>query len=188
MAETTVPQPESQCVENATENILLQLSAAELLAPKYADKSLHLDWWWEQPFFEGEEYALPPLCIYIEALVLSTEDVPGNRAQRLTVQWNVYMEWRSNADSHVGALTKNNFLAFTPYRVAIHRALHGWKGENMVSGLKRIEGPVNMTGLERKGVLIRQSYKGIVLDETASTEKTFGEVLHLDLRSEIVTT
>lgn len=184
MAQSTIPQPDETTVWSVTEAILVALRDDAIFNPKYIDNSLHLDWWWEQPFFEGDEYALPPLCIYVEANVVESFTETDKR-QRVKVNFTVYMEWRSNADSHVGALTKNSFLSFKPYAMAIHRALQGFKNQQMYTALKRVAGPLNVPGIERKGVLISQTYQCIMYDCTASPEKALAQLIDFKLKGEV---
>ena len=185
MPTTTVPQPDESTVWTVAEEILTHLSIDPVLSPKYLDKSLHLDWWWEQPFFEGSEYALPPLCIYLEGNVVELHN-ENDRADRVTVNFTVYVEWRSNADSHIGALTRSHFLGFKPWVMAVHRALQGFKSDNMHTKLRRVAGPVNVTGLERGAVLISQTYRCILYDRTATKEKIMAHLEDFRISGETV--
>jgi hypothetical protein len=164
------PSPEDQSVWTAVEEIIARLRGDDQFN---TFGKAHIDWWWEQPFFEGEEYPYGQLTLYVEANVVETKDEGRIGIQLLTTDFTVYMEWRSNADSHDGAVSKDNFLAFQQYPVAIHRRLHGYQGANMNNKLHRVGGPRNVPGIERKGVLIAQTYRCNVRDCTGVPARTF---------------
>lgn len=172
---TTIPQPSTSTIWQGTEEILNALANNDVLKPLFDTNEMHLDWWWEQPFFEGDEYAYAPLAFFVAAAVNDIKNEAKGR-DRVSVHFTVYMEWRSNADSHVGALTKSNFLGFGPFYNAMHRCLQDLKTPSMHNALRRIAGPVPVPGIERKGVLLSTTYSCIIYDCTATPEQIQAQI------------
>lgn len=180
-----IEQVDTNTVWQVTEQILAKLRNDDVLKPFCDEKKIHLDWWWEQPFNEDEEYPLPSLCYYISNDVIEVTNEAKNK-DRLTVNFTMYMEWRSNADSHVGALTKENFLKFKPWDTAMHRCLAGLKTGGMYTPLKRISGPSHVPGIERKGVLLTTTYQCIIYDSTATPAQIIAHIEKLKLSGELL--
>lgn len=180
MAVNIIEQPNGTTLWQVTEEILSAMANDIVLGPMHQMNTMHLDWWWEQPFFEGDEYAYAPLAFFVSGNV--TDIVNEKRGRdRMTVQFTVYMEWRSNADSHVGALTKDSFLSFAPLYNAMHRCLDSYKSASMHTALRRVAGPVNVPGIERKGVLLSTTYECIVYDCTATPERIQAQIKELKI-------
>lgn len=180
---TTIPQPDDSTVWLVVEDILKRLSDDPIISQGWLDQKPHFDWWWEQPFFETDEYALPPLCFYISADVVEITNESDNR-DRVRANFTIYMEWRSNADSHHEAATKERFLQFAPWYNAMHRALAGYRSDNMQTALRRVAGPMNVPGLERKGVLLSTTYSCLLYDMTATPEKLMAQILNLKINGD----
>lgn len=180
MAISNTPQPSTNTVWQVTEQILEALKNAEVFSDMFAASELHLDWWWEQPFFEGDEYAYANTALFVSANVTDIKN-ESDRRDRLSVEFTVYLEWRSNADSHVGALTKPGFLGFAPYYNAMHRCLQHLKTSGMHTPLRRVQGPVNVPGLERKGILLSTTYSCVVYDCTATPESIQAQIKELKI-------
>lgn len=186
MAINIIEQPSATTLWQVTEQIIEALKNDDVLNPEFLEGLIFIDWWWEQPFFEGDEYAYAPIAYFVSANVVDIKNESSGR-DRLTVEFTVYLEWRSNADSHAGALTKNQFLGFSPYYNAMHRCLQDFKTSSMESALKRVAGPVIMPGIERKGVLLSTTYRCIVYDCTATPEQLQAQIKEIKIeRGDII--
>jgi len=185
MAVNIIEQPEGTTIWQVTEEILQRLSVDEVLGDLFQSNQMHLDWWWEQPFFEGDEYAYAPLAFFVSSNVTDIRNESNGR-DRMTVQFTIYMEWRSNADSHVGALTKQSFLSFAPFYNAMHRSLQDFKSASMHTALRRVAGPIPVPGIERKGVLLSTTYQCIVYDCTASPERIQAQIKELKIGGHVI--
>lgn len=180
----TTPQLDTNTIFQVAQQIFAALKTDPVLAPYYQSKYMHLDWWVEQPFFENE-YPLPELCFYLSVDVVETTNERENR-DRLKVNYTIYMEWRSNADTHQGALTQENSLLFYPWQNAMHRCLAGLKTDGMFSALRRVAAPSQVPGIERKGLLLSSTYQCLVIDETASPEEIKAHIHHLQVGGHVI--
>lgn len=161
---------------DAADELLQHLTTIPEFANAYAD------WWVEQPFFEREEYAIPGLALYVSINSREMSTLGDGKTQRVRALVSVYMEYRSNADSHAGADNRGHFLAHMPLVKKLHAALHGWKGTNFQNSLERVSWEY-MTGLERLGVLLRMDYNTTFLDATAVPEKQMATIQDVKVKS-----